>query len=166
MIYTLTLNPSLDYILECRDIILGETNKAQKEKIFVGGKGINVSIVLKTLGFDSVALGFLAGFTGDEIKKRLDELNLQSDFIYLKNGSSRINIKLKNYSNLKASERLETEINASGPSPNQEEIQKLLEKLILLKDNDILILSGSVPPYNSNIYETIIEKTLSLNKKN
>lgn len=136
MIYTLTLNPALDYHLELDCLKLGETNRSKSECIMLGGKGINVSLMLQNLGISSTALGFLAGFSGEEIAKRLKEQNFQSDFINVKEGFSRINVKIK------AQE--ESEINASGAIPSKQEIAELLEKLQAIQESDILVLSGSL----------------------
>ena len=137
MIYTVTFNPSLDYIINVENLKLGETNRSSEEMILSGGKGINVSTVLKNLGYDNIALGFIAGFTGKEIEKGAKELGINTDFITLKKGLSRINVKIKS--------DMETEINCTGPSIDKEEIELLYEKLNNLKEDDILVLAGSVP---------------------
>ena len=137
MIYTVTFNPSLDYIVSVEDFELGMTNRTSVELMFPGGKGINVSLVLQNLGFDSTALGFMAGFTGDEIARLLSEANVNSRFIKVNEGISRINIKLR------AQE--ETEINGMGPAIGKDDIQKLYTQLDDLKDGDILVLAGSIP---------------------
>lgn len=144
MIYTVTCNPSLDYIVNVDDFQLGRVNRTVGEKIYAGGKGINVSIVLKNLGFSSVATGFLAGFTGGEIRRLLKEQELCEDFIEVENGFSRINLKLRSHE--------ESEINGMGPAVGKEEIQKLYRKLAQLKDGDILVLAGSIP---SSMPETV-----------
>ncbi|MCI5723551.1 MAG: 1-phosphofructokinase [Erysipelotrichaceae bacterium] len=136
MIYTLTLNPSLDYIVQLDELKLGDLNRSIFERIEVGGKGINVSIALKHLGRISTPLGFVEGFTGDEIEKRVRAEGLIPDFVKLENGDSRINIKLK------SSE--ETEINACGPSIEEDDFNKLYVKLEHLVKGDILIMSGSL----------------------
>lgn len=137
MIYTVTLNPSLDYIIEVDHGKAGATNRTSSEQLLAGGKGINVSYVLNHLGFESTALGFLGGFVGEEIKRRLDADGIRTDFLMLKTGISRINIKLKNDG---------TEINGRGPVLCPEEITKLRQKINTLTSGDILILSGSIPP--------------------
>ena len=137
MIYTVTFNPSLDYIVTVDDFKLGLTNRTTSELMLPGGKGINVSIVLGNLGIDNTALGFTAGFTGKEIVKRVEELGVKSDFIPIEEGFSRINLKLKSIDG--------TEINGSGPVISQEKIDQLMEKLHALTSKDILVLAGSIP---------------------
>lgn len=150
MIYTVTFNPSLDYIINVENLKLGETNRSSEEMILSGGKGINVSTVLKNLGYDNIALGFVAGFIGKEIEKGAKELGINTDFITLKKGLSRINLKIKS--------DMETEINCTGPSIDKEEIELLYEKLNNLKEDDILVLAGSVPTsLPQDIYEKIME---------
>ena len=125
MIYTVTFNPCLDYIVGVEDFQLGMTNRTCSEQMFAGGKGINVSIVLKNLGIESTALGFIAGFTGEEIRRKVEKMGITSEFIQLENGFSRINIKLKSIDG--------TEINGTGPSIGSEELERLLKKLDTLK---------------------------------
>lgn len=150
MIYTVTFNPALDYIVNMDNLKLGETNRSTSEMILSGGKGINVSIVLKNLGFDNVALGFVAGFTGEEIENGTRKLGITTDFIHLKEGLSRINVKLK------ANE--ETEVNGTGPIISENELNALYGKLENLKKDDILVLAGSVPnTLPQDIYEKIME---------
>ena len=150
MIYTVTFNPALDYIVNMDNLKLGETNRSTSEMILSGGKGINVSIVLKNLGFDNVALGFVAGFTGEEIENGTRKLGITTDFIHLKEGLSRINVKLK------ANE--ETEVNGTGPIISEDELNALYGKLENLKKDDILVLAGSVPnTLPQDIYEKIME---------
>lgn len=152
MIYTVTLNPSLDYVVDVDDFVLGRTNRTVSERLYAGGKGINVSFVLKNLGFESTALGFSAGFTGEEIKKQIQERGITENFITVLNGQSRINIKLRG--------QQETEINGMGPDIEKEHIQQLLKKLSVLSPGDYLILAGSVPmKINNTIYYDIL-KTL------
>lgn len=152
MIYTVTLNPSLDYVVDVDDFELGRTNRAVSERLYAGGKGINVSFVLKNLGFESTALGFSAGFTGEEIKKQIQERGITENFITVLNGQSRINIKLRG--------QQETEINGMGPDIEKEHIQQLLKKLSVLSPGDYLVLAGSVPmKINNTIYYDIL-KTL------
>lgn len=154
MIYTITFNPALDYIVKVNDLKLGEVNRTNFEAVYAGGKGINVSMVLKKLGVDNVALGYIAGFTGDEIERRVREAGCKTDFIKLKDGMSRINIKLKSNE--------ESEINGQGPKINEDELVKLYEKLDLIKKGDILVLAGSIPnTLPENIYEVIIERLLN-----
>lgn len=137
MIYTVTFNPSLDYIVDLTEFVEGKVNRTEKEIIFPGGKGINVSIVLKNLGFDNTALGFSAGFTGQEIIRLLDEKGVKSDFIKVENGLSRINVKVR--------AQKESEINGQGPEISEENIKELYAKLDKLTDGDVLIISGSIP---------------------
>ncbi len=137
MVYTVTFNPSLDYIVDVPDFKAGRTNRTSRELIYPGGKGINVSIVLRNLGIDSVALGFAAGFTGEEIKRLMAESGVKNDFITCEEGISRINLKIRNIDG--------TEINGMGPKIGQEDIGKLYEKLDKLSDGDTLILAGSIP---------------------
>ena len=152
MIYTVTLNPSLDYVVDVDDFELGRTNRTVSERLYAGGKGINVSFVLKNLGFESTALGFSAGFTGEEIKKQIQERGITENFITVLNGQSRINIKLRG--------QQETEINGMGPDIEKEHIQQLLKKLSVLSPGEYLVLAGSVPmKINNTIYYDIL-KTL------
>ena len=137
MIYTVTFNPSLDYIVSVDDFTCGIVNRTTDEIIFPGGKGINVSIVLKNLGFENTALGFLAGFTGNRIQELLEEKGVRTDFISVEKGISRINVKLRS--------REETEINGQGPAIAEMDIKKLYEKLDTLSGGDILVLAGSIP---------------------
>jgi 1-phosphofructokinase len=150
MIYTLTLNPSIDYMIKTGTFNTGMTNRTISEQIFAGGKGINVSIVLNNLGVKSTALGFIAGFTGDKIESDIREMGIGTDFIKLEKGFSRINIK---FSDMEG-----TEINGTGPDIDGVALGKLFSKLDELKDDDILILSGSVPgKISPDIYEKISE---------
>ena len=137
MIYTVTFNPSLDHIVSVDDFTCGIVNRTTDEIIFPGGKGINVSMVLKNLGFENTALGFLAGFTGKRIQELLEEKGVRTDFISVEKGISRINVKLRS--------REETEINGQGPAIAEADIKKLYEKLDTLSDGDILVLAGSIP---------------------
>lgn len=137
MIYTLTFNPSLDYIVTVSDFKCGIVNRTTEELIFPGGKGINVSMVLKNLGFENTALGYYAGFTGDKLRSLLEEKGIKTDFISVHEGMTRINVKIRSTQ--------ESEINAQGPSISKADIQKLYEKLDNLIDGDILIMAGSIP---------------------
>ena len=136
LIYTVTLNPSLDYIVTVDEFRLGLTNRTRSEKLMPGGKGINVSIVLKNLGFDSTALGFQAGFTGAEIVNRLGQMGIRTDFIPVGQGMNRINVKLVSVDG--------TEINGMGPSIGTEHTESLLQKLDAMGEGDVLFLSGSI----------------------
>lgn len=156
MIYTVTFNPSLDYIVTVKNFTCGATNRTSDEKMFAGGKGINVSRVLKNLGQETTALGFLAGFTGDRIKQLLEETNIWNDFILVEEGMSRINVKLRSLKEELKQE--ETEINGQGPFITKTEIGKLYKKLDSLQAGDILILAGSIPSVMpSDIYRDIME---------
>lgn len=151
MIYTLTLNPSLDYIVTLKKIQIGSINRTEEDIITPGGKGINVSIVLKNLGIDSTALGFIAGFTGAEIEKRLELLQCNSEFIHLERGNSRINVKII--------ENESTEINAKGPNITKKDLVKLGIQLGRLQSGDVLVLAGAIPPSLPNyIYGEIISQ--------
>ena len=151
MIYTVTLNPSLDYMVKVDHIDLGAVNRTVSESICPGGKGINVSIVLKNLGFDSTALGFLAGSTGVDIRKRLEILGIKSDFIEVFDGMSRINVKIRSDE--------ETEINGMGPAISSADIDKLFGKLDSLREGDVLVLAGSIPSaVPETIYSDIMKK--------
>ena len=155
MIYTVTFNPSLDYIISVDNFISGTINRTKRERIFPGGKGINVSIVLKNLGFENTAIGFCAGFTGENIETLLEDMGVVSDFIKVEGGMSRINVKL---SSLQDDEREETEINGQGPVITTSQIQELMEQLKLLTKGDVLFLSGSIPPsVPKNIYKQMME---------
>lgn len=151
MIYTVTFNPSLDYVIQVDDLTLGNVNRTTKEAIFPGGKGVNVSVMLSNLGISSTALGFIAGFTGEQLKKMLTEFGCDTDFIELKEGLTRINVKINSNE--------ESEINGQGPDISNAAIEQLFEKLQNLKEGDILVLAGSIPnTLPENIYEIIMEK--------
>ena len=151
MIYTVTFNPSLDYIVSVNDFQLGLTNRTDSELILPGGKGINVSTILMDLGIDSTAFGFAAGFTGEESSREVDAMGNRSDFIKIDSGISRINLKLKNIDG--------TEINGSGPEISEEKIEELLRKLDILGEGDILVLAGSIPAsMPADMYSTIMER--------
>lgn len=158
MIYTVTFNPSLDYIVSTDALILGQVNRTVSELILSGGKGVNVSIVLNNLNVKNTALGFIAGFTGTEIENGLKKLGCCCDFITIEKGFSRINIKIKS--------KEETELNGMGPEISQKELNQLFEKLDCLQSQDILILAGSVPnSLPQNIYEKIMERLQNKNIK-
>ncbi len=137
MIYTVTFNPSLDYIVNVPGFICGRVNRTREEKIFPGGKGINVSMVLKNLGYENTALGFYAGFTGNELQRLVEEKGICADFIPVAEGMSRINVKIRGDE--------ESEINGQGPAILDDDIEKLYEKLERLRDGDILVMAGSIP---------------------
>ncbi|MCI9599417.1 MAG: 1-phosphofructokinase [Lachnospiraceae bacterium] len=149
MIYTVTFNPSLDYIVSIDDFHLGKTNRTRTEQMLPGGKGINVSTVLHNLGIENTALGFTAGFTGEELLRKMKEIGFYCDFIPLEHGCSRINIKMKDFDG--------TEINGQGPSISQEAIRRLMEKLDQLTSGDTLVLAGSIPKsMPDSIYRDIL----------
>ncbi|MGN1111593.1 MAG: 1-phosphofructokinase family hexose kinase, partial [Acutalibacteraceae bacterium] len=151
MIYTVTFNPALDYVLHLDNLVIGAINRTKTEQIINGGKGINVSTVLKNLGVDNIALGFCAGFTGEALEKGINADGVKTDFVHLKNGLSRINVKIR------AQE--DTDINGQGPEITQEDIDKLFLKLDSLKQGDILVLAGSIPStLPKDIYERILKR--------
>ncbi|MBP3240949.1 MAG: 1-phosphofructokinase [Oribacterium sp.] len=151
MIYTVTFNPSIDYIVSMKSFDMGMTNRTTQEQMLPGGKGINVSTVLTNLGHENTALGFVAGFTGDEIIRRLEEMKLRNDFIRIDNGFSRINVKLKDYDG--------TEINGMGPVIDEASQKKLMDQLQTMKEGDTLVLAGSIPEsMPSTIYHDIMEQ--------
>ena len=137
MIYTVTFNPSLDFIVSVPGFELGKTNRTESEQLIPGGKGINVSILLNHIGIECTALGFCAGFTGEEIKRQLQVQGIHTDFIQMENGCARINLKLQNVEG--------TEINGMGPAISEEKTKELLERLDVLKEGDVLVLAGSIP---------------------
>lgn len=151
MIYTVTFNPSLDYIVSVNNFQMGMTNRTDSELLLPGGKGINVSIVLKNLGVENTALGFIAGFTGEEIRREVEEIGVKANFIQVEKGVSRINLKLKSIDG--------TEINGQGPDISEEKVEELLKKLEALKDGDILVLAGSIPAsIPDDIYKNIMKR--------
>lgn len=158
MVYTVTFNPAIDYVVHTGEMKLGATNRSEKEEMYFGGKGINVSIVLRELGIGSKALGFTAGFTGEAIEKGLSEMGIDADFVRLKNGNSRINVKIKSAE--------ETELNGQGPDIDEAAINALFAKLDKLSDGDTLILAGSIPSsLPSDIYEKILGRLSGRNIK-
>lgn len=151
MVYTVTFNPAIDYVL-CLDnnIEIGRVNRTKHEEIMFGGKGINVSVMLKRLGIENIALGFIAGFTGEAIEQWLSDYGVKTDFIRLKDGNSRINVKIKT--------EKETEINGLGPDISREALHTLMKKLDILKKGDYLVLAGSIPKsMPDDIYGKIME---------
>ena len=159
MIYTITLNPALDYTLKIDNLNLNEINTCKSDCILPGGKGINVSIILNRLGIDSVTLGFISGFTGEEIKRLIEKEKIETNFINLKSENSRINVKILEKSR-------ETAINLAGPLVESKYIEELYQKLKILKNDDILVISGSIPKgISDDIYENICEKVKGKNIK-
>lgn len=159
MIYTMTMNPALDYVVNLPDFRLGEVNRALEEHIFYGGKGINVSVVLKELGFESCCLGFVAGFTGNEIERGIkEELGLSSQMVHVDEGITRINVKIHSQE--------ESELNGMGPCVKQKDIDQLFCQLDKIHDGDVFILSGSVPHCMSkDIYCDILKRLSTKNIK-
>lgn len=151
MIYTVTFNPSLDYIVEVNNLTLGATNRTAYEQMLPGGKGLNVSFVMKNLGFETTALGFLAGFVGEEIKDRVTKRGVTAEFIRLEKGCSRINMKVRNVDG--------TEINGMGPEIPREKTAELLARLDALQSGDVLVLAGSIPAsVPASIYMDIMKR--------
>lgn len=151
MIYTVTFNPSLDYIVSVDDFKIGLTNRTSSELLLPGGKGINVSTVLMNLGIESTALGFIAGFTGEEVVRRLEKMGVKNGFIQIDEGFTRINLKLKSIDGM--------EINGMGPAISDEKVQMLMDKLDTLGEGDVLFLSGSIPAsMPDDAYQKIMER--------
>lgn len=149
MIYTVTFNPSLDYVVQAEQLVPGEINRTTSEAVYPGGKGVNVSVILSNLGLESTAFGFTAGFTGKALQEMLLEFGAKTDFIPLADGQTRINVKIN--------AGQETEINGQGPKITETAIQELFEKLKSLKAGDVLVLAGSIPStLPENIYEWIL----------
>lgn len=157
MVYTVTFNPALDYVVHLDDPIEnGKMNRSNKEEFYYGGKGINVSTVLTNLGIDTVAMGFVAGFTGAAIVHGLSHKGIRTDFIILRQGISRINVKIRN--------GIETDINAAGPRLSNDDVKAFMKKLDDLGEGDYLVLSGSVPPnMHDSIYERICRRVADKN---
>ena len=159
MIYTVTLNPSIDHVIEMNELQEGIVNKVNIENFYAGGKGINVSKILKEHGVENIALGFISGFTGEFIKNNLEQCGIKNDFINVLNGYSRINMKIKTNEN-------ETEINGLGPSISSSNIKDLFNQFEKLSSNDILVLAGSIPPsLSDNFYEEIMKQLSTKNVK-
>lgn len=138
MVYTVTFNPAIDYVVHTGEMKLGSTNRSDREEMYFGGKGINVSIVLRELDIQSKALGFTAGFTGEAIENGLAEMGIDTDFVHLKNGNSRINVKIKSAE--------ETELNGQGPDIDDEAVNKLLQSLISFRTEIRLSLQEAYLP--------------------
>lgn len=151
MIYTVTFNPAIDYVVHTDEMVVGSVNRLKSEEMYCGGKGINVSLVLSALAIPSVALGFVAGFTGRAIEDGVREAGVQTDFVHLENGCSRINVKIKS--------GMETDLNGQGPRIPENAILQLFEKLDQLQDGDTLVLAGSIPcTLSGDIYEKILAR--------
>ena len=151
MVYTVTLNPALDYVMKLKALRTDDINRTDGEEIYYGGKGINVSVILTQLGIPNTALGFLGGFTGKKLEEMLKNDNISCDFNYLKNGDTRINVKIK--------ADKEIDLNACGPEITKEDMQSFLRKLDGIKSGDYLILAGSIPnTLPDDIYEQILER--------
>ncbi len=151
MVYTITFNPAVDYVVGADDIKVGGLNRTRDEKIYFGGKGINVSMVLAELGVKSKALGFVAGFTGEAIEKGVRDCGVDADFVHLKSGFSRINVKIKS--------GCETELNGQGPDIDDNALSELFLKLDSVSDGDTVVLAGSIPKsMPADIYERILER--------
>lgn len=151
MVYTVTFNPAIDYVVQADDITVGSVNRTRGEKIYFGGKGINVSMVLAELGVKSKALGFVAGFTGEAIEKGIAESGVDADFVHLEKGFSRINVKIKS--------ECETELNGQGPAIDDKALGELFAKLDDISDGDTIVLAGSIPgSMPADIYERILER--------
>ena len=155
MTYTLTFNPSLDYLMQVASFKEGKTNRSSNEEVYPGGKGFNVSTILTRLGKDNIALGFVAGFTGNYIEQTLQERGISTKLIHLEEGMSRINVKMKGAS--------ETEINGNGPFISTADLDQLFSQLDALNEEDILVLAGSIPSsVPSDIYATIMARTQAM----
>lgn len=151
MIYTVTFNPALDYVMKVNELQSKDINRTESEEIYYGGKGINVSVILSRLGIENKALGFLAGFSGKQIELMLNEEGIKNDFVYLKKGYTRINVKIK--------AEKEYDVNAQGPKIEQDDVDLLLDKLLDLKEGDGIVLAGSIPNSLPNdIYEKILKE--------
>lgn len=151
MIYTITFNPAVDYVVYTDELQVGKVNRSKSEEIYFGGKGINVSMVLNELGIRSKAMGFVAGFTGAAIEKGLTDAGIETDFVHLNKGFTRINVKIKSHA--------ETELNGQGPEIPTEKLDELFDRLDGIKDGDGVILAGSIPSYlPSDIYERLLER--------
>lgn len=151
MIYTVTFNPALDYLMYVSELQSDDINRTEKEQLFYGGKGINVSVILTRLGVKNKALGFLAGFSGRQLENMLNADSIENDFVYLKKGYTRINVKIKS--------KKEIDINACGPEITADDIQELFKKIENLEKDDCLVLAGSIPKsLPDNIYEKILDK--------
>lgn len=149
MIYTVTFNPAIDYVVHVEDMRTGDINRLTSEEIYFGGKGINVSLVLGELGIPSRVLGFVAGFTGRALEEGLYQSGLETDFVHLEKGNTRINVKIKSGQ--------ETDLNGQGPEIDEKSLAQLYRKLDKIQDDDVLVLAGSIPgSLPADIYEDIL----------
>ena len=156
MIYTITFNPALDYIIQVENFKIGEINRTKTETILPGGKGLNVSIVLKNLKIENTALGFVAGFTGEELIHKMESQGVKTDFVKVEKGITRINIKISSINEKKVEE---TALNGMGPQITKNDIEVLFEKIEKMSTKDVVILSGSIPKnIDNDIYEKICKK--------
>lgn len=151
MVYTVTLNPALDYVMRVGKLRYDDINRSQSEDIYYGGKGINVSVILTRLGVENIALGFVGGFTGDKLTQMLESDGIRCDFNKLKSGSTRINVKIK--------ADTEFDVNAQGPDIDESQVRALLDKFDRIKKDDYLVLAGSIPKsLSDDIYERMLSK--------
>lgn len=166
MIYTLTFNPALDYTTQVENFKIGKINRTKTENILAGGKGLNVSIVLKRLEIENTAISFVAGFTGKELERKIKEYNIKTDFIETNRGYTRINVKISSLEKNSLIQESETALNGNGLEITENDIEKLLQKIQNINSNDIVILSGNIPKcINENIYEIICKELYEKNVK-
>ena len=166
MIYTITFNPALDYTVQVEEFEIGKINRTKSENILAGGKGLNVSIILKRLGIENTALSFIAGFTGKELERKIQQYNIKTEFIETAKGYTRINVKISSLEKKSLIQKDETALNGNGPEITQENIEELLKKIKKINSNDIVILSGNIPKcINENIYEIICKELDGKNVK-
>ena len=164
MIYTLTFNPALDYTTQVENFKIGKINRTKTENILAGGKGLNVSIVLKRLEIENTAISFVAGFTGKELERKIKEYDIKTDFIETHKGYTRINVKISSLEKNSLIQESETALNGNGPEITENDIERLLKKIQKINSNDMVILSGNIPKcINENIYEIICKE---LNENN
>lgn len=166
MIYTITFNPALDYTVQVEKFEIGKINRTKSENILAGGKGLNVSIILKRLGIENTALSFIAGFTGKELERKIRQYNIETEFIEANRGYTRINVKISSLEKNSLIQESETALNGNGPEITENDIEKLLQKIQNINSNDIVILSGNIPKcINENIYEIICKELDGKNVK-
>ena len=166
MIYTLTFNPALDYTTQVENFKIGKINRTKTENILAGGKGLNVSIVLKRLEIENTAISFVAGFTGKELERKIKEYDIKTDFIETHKGYTRINVKISSLEKNSLIQESETALNGNGPEITENDIERLLKKIQKINSNDMVILSGNIPKcINENIYEIICKELDGKNVK-